>query len=263
VLPEEYEESADKAGPEEFEKVIMGLIDLVFEHPKVGKKLKKSASKLMDKDMLDIWAADVGLGICPDEAYSALKPDKKMYMVKLDTWKNNMLSQFKKKKAPSEKIAGTICKKMEECLKKMKDDMKSNLERKAAEEARLKVINEFFDTVLTGDTSKIDECIKANAFLLNEPHPQKGNATALIFATRNKALGGVKHLIELKCDVNKQDNFNWTAMNWANEEEDDEKMKEVIKALTDAGCEANDDDEDDDDSDDDFNLAQAVAETIS
>eukprot|EP00470_Lotharella_oceanica_P005511 CAMPEP_0170175006 /NCGR_PEP_ID=MMETSP0040_2-20121228/8156_1 /TAXON_ID=641309 /ORGANISM="Lotharella oceanica, Strain CCMP622" /LENGTH=275 /DNA_ID=CAMNT_0010416851 /DNA_START=69 /DNA_END=896 /DNA_ORIENTATION=- len=262
VLPEEFEEGDElKEAVPEFEKVIQGLLDLCLEHPRVGKKLKKSPSKLMDKDMLDIFADDAGLGFMPDDDYKELKPDKKMYMVKMDTWRNNMLSQFKKRKAPSAKIAGSILKKMQEALVKMKADTKTNLEKKAAEEAHFKTMNKFFNAAEEEDLELMDECLKADPWLLNEGHKQKAGATCVMIAVRAKKLKSVKHLIEKKCDLAKEDNFNWTSLNWANEDAEDEVMAEIIKVLEAAGCPEGEG-EDDDDSDD-FNLAEAAAEMIS
>mmetsp|Transcript_5922 Transcript_5922/g.10756 ORF Transcript_5922/g.10756 Transcript_5922/m.10756 type:complete len:110 (-) Transcript_5922:324-653(-) len=109
----------------------------------------------------------------------------------------------------------------------------------------------------------MDECLKADPWLLNAEHKQKAGATCVMIATRNKSLKGVQHLIELKCDLAKEDNFGWTSLNWANEDAEDETMAEIIKALEAAGCEMGEGDDDDDDDDDDFNLAEATAEMIS
>merc|ERR1711988_2064736 len=99
---------------------------------------------------------------------------------------------------------------------------------------------------------------KDTAFLLNHKNIDKGESTPIMVAVREKATKSVEWLIKKGADMTIEDSFQWTALNWAIEAENEDMQK----ILTDAGCKpgsgAQGSDEESD-SDEGFNAYAAIS----
>mmetsp|Transcript_11689 Transcript_11689/g.16172 ORF Transcript_11689/g.16172 Transcript_11689/m.16172 type:complete len:268 (-) Transcript_11689:309-1112(-) len=251
-------ESFDESEPienveEEFEKVIDQFIGMIVSHP----QKKSKSDEVASQDEINNFAGDAGITTLDDIAYKQLKPDKKMNMVKVPNWKKTQLGVFtSKKKKPDAKIAGSILKKMQAGVADMKTKLDAQIEKRAAEAAKLKLMNAFFNASKAGNVESLEEQLKANDWLLNIPHPQKGGATPVMAAVREKQMGSLKFFLEKKCDLTIEDNFNYTALNWAK----DDDLEEFVKVLTDAGCPEGAGSEEEDESEDEgFHAADIIA----
>ncbi|GAB5363608.1 hypothetical protein AAMO2058_000898300 [Amorphochlora amoebiformis] len=255
VLPKEFKavEGASIADKEaKIGAIIEEFAAMVISHP-----LKKSSKDYASQDELNDFAKDAGIPLLEDDDYKGLKPDKKMNMVKIKNWKESVTKQLggKKKGAP-DTIVEDLLEKMKSAVGSMKTSVEAAIKKRAEEAAKLKTMNTFFNAIKAGDIKSLDSQLKANSWLLDVNHPQKGNSTPIMVAAREKQAGSIKWLLESKCDLTVTDSFDWTALNWAK----DNDYEEGIKLLEDAGCEAAaDEDEDEDDDDGEFHVNEVIS----
>mmetsp|Transcript_10991 Transcript_10991/g.26971 ORF Transcript_10991/g.26971 Transcript_10991/m.26971 type:complete len:270 (+) Transcript_10991:96-905(+) len=256
VIGTEFAEGDEvKDGPEQMGPIVEDFVGLILSHPK-----KKSSKDYASQDEINNFARDAGIKSLEDEDYKGLRPDKKMNMVKIQNWKPLLLKPFKGKKAPAANIMGDIIAKMKAAVADMKVKMEAEIKKRKDEAIMLGKLNKFFDACKISDTASMEESLKAEPWLLNAKHPQKGGGTPCMAAVREGQMKSLEWLIEQKCDFSIEDNFNYTALNWA-EDADNEKF---ITKLKEVGCPmgAGDEDEDEEDDDDAFDEA-AVADMIS
>lgn len=97
----------------------------------------------------------------------------------------------------------------------------------------------------TGDTKKVKEMILRDKALLNVRNAMRANATPFMAAAGKGQIKTCKNLLAMKADINAEDNFEWTALNWATSEQD----KKMIEFLEENGAELGDGDMDEDDED--------------
>eukprot|EP00472_Partenskyella_glossopodia_P002979 CAMPEP_0197524748 /NCGR_PEP_ID=MMETSP1318-20131121/9754_1 /TAXON_ID=552666 /ORGANISM="Partenskyella glossopodia, Strain RCC365" /LENGTH=269 /DNA_ID=CAMNT_0043077769 /DNA_START=63 /DNA_END=872 /DNA_ORIENTATION=+ len=237
---------------DQLKKVIDDLVGMVISHP-----MKKSGAAFVSQDDLNNFAKDAGVSVVEDEEYKSFKPDKKMNMVKVDGWKTLLIKPFKGKKAPKDDVIADIIAKMSGSVEGMKKNLQAAIEKRAAEDLKLKKMNKFFDACKYNKPEDLESGLAAEPWVLNVRHPQKGNSTPIMVATRNKQMDVVKWLIEKKCDLSIEDSFNWTALNWASED----SLDDFVKVLEDAGCPmgAGDEESEEEESDGDFHVADAIS----
>jgi len=144
---------------------------------------------------------------------------------------------------------------MKDEVKEMQTKMEAEIKKRAEEAAKLKLMNAFFDASKAGNVESLGEQLKANEWLLNVQHPQKGMGTPAMAAVREKQMDSLKFFLDKKCDLTIEDSFNYTALNWAN----DDDLEDFIKVLKEAGCPLGAGSDDEDDSEEEFNAADVIA----
>ena len=116
-------------------------------------------------------------------------------------------------------------------------------------------MSNFFNAIKAGDISGMEAQLKENPWMLSVKHPQKGGATPTIAAVREGQMESLKWLVDNKSDLSVEDNFEWTALNWAKDADKDD----FVKALEDMKCPMGSADEDEDSEEEEFNVNEMIA----
>jgi len=119
-------------------------------------------------------------------------------------------------------------------------------EKRAKEKAFTKMIANFYIACEKGDKKAVETTLaeQKDLDLINYHNTMRGSATPFMAAAGKAQKEICDFLLEKKASVNAEDTFEWTALNWATSE----KNEDMVKYLTDKGGElgAGDMDEDED-----------------
>lgn len=240
---------------DQYKKVFADFSALIESIPK-----KKSAVGAASHDDFLKFCEESKCATCDEEQFKQFKPDKKMQMVKLENIQAMQLKPLKKKGPPADIFPGIIAK-MTEFIKTWKAEMKATAEKRAKHKAYMAKLTTFFNAVANEELESVTEQLskEENKFLLNVRNPQKADGTPVMIAARNNKPKSVKYLLDAKCDLVIEDSFQWTALNWAEEQEN----QEIIKMLEEAGCEMGSAKDSDDSSDSEGDMACAISDALN
>jgi len=242
-----------KAKIAEGKKVCAEFVELILTHPK-----KKSSRELASQEDINQACYDAEVPSIDDQSWQGLRPDKKTFMIRTKDWANGMVKAWKKK-PPSDAIFESVISKMKAFNIKIAEGIKTKEAERVAVKKERKIVAAFFDALVAENHESCDEQLKATPWLLNFKNRDKGFSTPVMVAVRENAVKSVEYLIKKECDMTIEDSFNWTALNWA-VENDNEELQKILK---DAGCKVGSGaqgSDDESDSDGSFNAYAAIAE---
>lgn len=96
-----------------------------------------------------------------------------------------------------------------------------------------------------GEVATVESMVKEDGKLLHVKNEMRANATPFMAASGKCQIEVCKKLLEMKANINAEDNFQWTALNWATQDQ----KQEMIKFLEENGGEMGEGEMDSDDDD--------------
>ncbi|GAB5367504.1 hypothetical protein AAMO2058_001236200 [Amorphochlora amoebiformis] len=207
---------------------------------------KKSAKGSVTFDEIVLFCKDTGAPILSDQDFGILKPNKTTRLVDMKVWVNVMLKPLTKKKgATPPEYFKSLLDGVKAKVALWDTKMKEANEKRAKEKAFTNLLANLYISCEEGKVDVVKKILSEKKELINVRNEMRGKATPFMAASGKGQKEVCKALMEMKADVNAEDGFEWTALNWAISGGDEDMQK----FLKDNGGElgAGDMDEDEDD----------------
>eukprot|EP00468_Gymnochlora_sp_CCMP2014_P002282 CAMPEP_0167755542 /NCGR_PEP_ID=MMETSP0110_2-20121227/8887_1 /TAXON_ID=629695 /ORGANISM="Gymnochlora sp., Strain CCMP2014" /LENGTH=259 /DNA_ID=CAMNT_0007641551 /DNA_START=52 /DNA_END=831 /DNA_ORIENTATION=+ len=215
----------DKKAKESLKTAFLDWMALLDTHTK-----KKSGKGYISFDEIVLFCKDTKVPTLTDQDFGQLKFNKTTRLVEYKVWANVLLKPLTKKRGgtPPEyfkSLLDGVKAKTEEWSKLMK----AAAEARAKEKALTNFVANLYISCENGETEKVKKTLTEKKEFLNYANPMRGKSTPFMAAAGKGKLEVCKELLELKADINAEDGFEWTALNWA-VSSGDTKTEEFLKA---------------------------------
>lgn len=183
--------------------------------------LKKSEDGWVSLDEVVSFCKDAGIATITEQQFNGLGPDKSTRLVSFAKWEGRIAKPLLHKKKPTPKsYHASLLEGVRALVNAAADTSYKSALARAKDDVWSTYVADFYKCCESGDDSKtaftsVLKAVKTHRLLVNYRNEMRGKATPLMVAAKANQFKVCEALIEKKADINAEDAFQWTALNWA------------------------------------------------